>query len=98
MNKMMLAPNALSISIPLSHLEFSHDLAEQSRKVQPISFAKLGFDHKRYLVFICGIVAVAGIEKLSGRAVRRPEHPDVHAEETIAHVEGTLQLTVASWC
>ena len=66
--------------------------------MQPVSLAKLGFDHERCLVLVCGTVAVAGIEELSGRAVRRPEHPDVHAEETIAHVEGTLQLPVASWC
>ena len=66
--------------------------------MQPVSFAKLGFDHKRCLVFVGGIVAIAGIEELSGRAVGRPEHPDVHAEETIAHMEGTFQLPVASWC
>lgn len=54
--------------------------------MQPISFAKLGFDHKRYLSFISGIIAVAGIKELSGRAVGRPEHPHIHVQETISDV------------
>lgn len=64
--------------------------------MQPVSLAKLGLDHKRrllvFFVFVRGAVAVVVEEQLSGRAVGRPKYPDVHAEETIAHVEGTLQL------
>lgn len=92
----MPTPNTLRTYVSLlSYLELSHYLPEKSRKVQPVSLAKLGFDHERYLLFfIRGSVAVAGIEKLSRRAVGRPEHPDIHAEESIADVEGTLQLRV----
>jgi len=38
------------------------------------------------------IVANSGIDKLAGRAVRRPVYSDEQAEETVADVEGALQL------